>query len=150
MNQAALTRRIRTHVLIAALLHAATVSPAMGTEERHGRFDGTWDTVLSCSNSNGALGYAFRFSSLVKDDVLHGEKGVKGEPGWLQLNGRILRDGASDLLVDGLVGAAPYAVGQRPPGSSYAYHVAAEFSETAGSGHRVEGRPCTLKFEKQH
>jgi len=46
--------------------------------------------------------------------VLATEEGTKGEPGWLQLNGKILGDGSADLFADGLVGAAPYAVGQRP------------------------------------
>src|SRR5580658_5627426 len=77
-------------------------------------FDGTWTTILSCTNSNGALGYSFEFPSSVTQGVLHGEKGTKGEPGWLTLDGHIQSDGAADLYVNGLVGAAAFAVGQRP------------------------------------
>jgi hypothetical protein len=118
-------------------------------DEPQGRFDGTWNTILSCSNSNGALGYSFEFPAIVKDSVLHGEKGTKGEPGWLTLDGRIKPDGAADLYVDGLVGAAPFAVGQRPAGTAYGYHVDAKFSDDTGTGHRVEGRPCNLAFAKK-
>jgi hypothetical protein len=111
-------------------------------------FDGSWTTILSCTNSNGALGFSFEFQSSVKDGVLHGEKGTKGEPGWLTLDGPIKPDGTGSLYVNGLVGAAPFAVGQRPAGTAYGYHVDAKFSGDAGTGHRVEGRPCTVTFAR--
>jgi hypothetical protein len=114
--------------------------------ERH--FDGVWDTVLSCVNSHGALGYSFQFPSTVKQGVLHGEKGTRGQPGWLQLDGKILEDGSANLYAAGLVGAAPFAVGQRPAGTEYGYHIDAKFSDAAGKGARVEGRPCTVTFTK--
>jgi len=137
--------------LLAALvcLYASTLAiGVVCADEPSRQFDGVWDTILSCANSNGALGYSFKFPSTVKDDVLHGEKGTKGEPGWLQLDGRILRDGSAKLYVDGLVGAAQFAVGQRPAGTPYGYHVDATFSNAAGRGTRVEGRPCTVAFSK--
>ena len=119
-------------------------------DEPHHRFDGIWTTILSCSNARGALGYSFEFPSTVKDDLLHAEKGTKGEPGWLQIDGHILADGAANLYANGLVGAAPYAVGDRPAGSVYGYHIDAQFSVNAGSGHRVEGRPCTVTFTRKN
>jgi hypothetical protein len=112
-------------------------------------FDGSWDTVLSCENAAGALGYSFKFTSSVKDGVLHGEKGSKGKPGWLQLDGKILPDGSANLYVDGLVGAAETAVGRRPAGTEYGYHVDAKFSGKSGTGKRVEGRPCSVAFTKK-
>ena len=111
-------------------------------------FDGVWDTVLSCSNSNGALGYSFEFDSVVKNGVLHGEKGTKDQPGWLQLDGNISPDGSASLYVKGRVGAALFAVGQRPAGTEYGYHVEAKLTTASGTGHRVEGRPCTVVFTK--
>ncbi|HSY07600.1 MAG TPA: hypothetical protein VK820_03580 [Steroidobacteraceae bacterium] len=84
------------------------------------RFDGIWDTRLSCGNSNGALGYSFEFNSIVNNSVLHGEKGTKEQPGWLQLDGRISADGSASIYARGRVGAAPYAVGQRPAGQNTA------------------------------
>jgi hypothetical protein len=115
----------------------------------HHHFDGTWHTIVSCSNARDALGYSFEFVSIVKDDQLHGEKGVKGEAGWLQIDGQIQADGAANLYASGLVGAAPYAVGGRPAGSLYGYHIDTHFSGSSGEGRRVEGRPCTVSFTKQ-
>jgi hypothetical protein len=114
-----------------------------------GSFDGTWNTKLSCSNSNGALGYSFDFNSIVTNNVLHGEKGIKNQPGWLQLDGSIAVDGAANIYAKGQVGAAPFAVGQHPAGTEYGYNIEAKFSAASGSGHRVEGRPCTVEFKKQ-
>ena len=113
------------------------------------RFDGTWDTILTCPNSNGALGFSYHFDSTVKDGLLHGEKGDKGQPGWLQLDGKIPADGSASLYAEGLVGAAPYAVGQRPKGTQYGFHVASMFTDRSGTGTRVEGRPCTVTFMKK-
>jgi hypothetical protein len=138
--KAALSLGLYATLLLAVVAGAADVSR---------RFDGVWDTVVSCSNSNGALGYSFQFPSTVKDDVLHGEKGTQGEPGWLQLDGTIQRDGSANIYADGLVGAAPFAVGQRPAGTAYGYHIDAKFSDTSGQGTRVEGRPCTATFTKR-
>ena len=115
----------------------------------HGPFDGTWDTVLSCENAGGAMGYSFKFPSIVKDRVLHGEKGTKGKPGWLQLDGKIQADGAADIYADGLVGAPEAAVGRRPAGTQYGYHIDAKFSEESGTGKRVEGRACSVTFSRK-
>lgn len=112
-------------------------------------FDGTWETIVSCENTSGALGYSYRFDSIVKNDVLHGEKGDKGKPGWFQLDGKIAGDGAARFYADGLVGASEAAVGHRPAGTRYNYHVEANFSGDSGHGKRVEGRPCTIEFKKK-
>src|SRR5579871_453842 len=114
-----------------------------------GRFDGTWETIVSCENASGALGYSYKFSSIVKDSVLHGEKGTKGKPGWFHLDGKVQADGSAKFYVDGLVGASEAAVGHIPAGSEYGYHVDAKFSEDSGTGKRVEGRPCSVTFTKK-
>ncbi len=124
--------------------HAAADEPARGP------FDGWWDTIISCPNGNGALGFSYRFLSVVRDSVLHGEKGEKNQPGWLQLDGKIQGDGSATLYADGLVGAAPFAVGQRPAGTAYGYHVASQFSKDSGTGTRVEGRACSVVFTRRN
>jgi hypothetical protein len=129
-------------------IFAIAMAPAIARADDH-PFDGSWDTVLSCENAAGALGYSFKFISSVKDGVLHGEKGTKGKPGWLQLDGKILPEGSANLYVDGLVGAAETAVGRRPAGTEYGYHVDAKFSGKSGTGKRVEGRPCSVAFTKK-
>ncbi len=125
---------------------ALAVLPAAAQDRR---FDGAWDTILSCENTAGAKGYSFKFPSIVKDGTLHGEKGTKGKPGWLQLDGKVMPDGAAELYFDGLVGAAEVAVGHVPAGTQYGYHVAAKFSGQSGTGKRVEGRACSVTFARR-
>ena len=133
---------------LSALLCLLAVRAGQAAESAK-RFDGEWDTILSCPNSNGALGYSFEFPSLIKQGVLHAEKGVKGQAGWLQLDGPISEDGTGNLYASGLVGAAEMAVGHRPPGTQYGYHVNVQFTDNSGKGRRVEGRPCTITFAKK-
>ena len=137
-------------LVIAAALGDAPSRAGEPTQTRSlaSPFDGTWQTTLSCPNAAGALGYSFRFLSIVKNGVLHGDKGTPHEAGWLQLDGPINSDGTANLYVEGLVGAAPFAVGQRPAGTPYGYHVDARFSRDAGEGHRVEGRPCSVVLRR--
>jgi hypothetical protein len=133
----------RTTILLLAAFSLVAVRAA----DDH-PFDGTWDTIVSCENASGALGYSFRFDSQVKDDTLHGEKGQKSKPGWYQLDGKIAADGSARFYADGLVGASEVAVGHRPVGTRYGYHVDAKFEGDAGTGKRVEGRPCTVEFKR--
>jgi len=127
---------------------AIIVSTANGADDTT-KYDGKWDTTVSCSNTEGALGYSYQFTSTVKDGALHGEKGRKGKPGWLVLDGAILPDGSMKLYAKGLVGAQEVAVGHRPAGSPFGYHVEGKFTEKEGNGKRVEGRPCDVTFAKQ-
>jgi hypothetical protein len=82
----------------------------------------------------------------VRRGVLHGERLHAGEPGWLVIDGLIGDDGVARFYAKGLVGAAPFAVGQRPKGTPFGYHVDAHFTHDHGAGKRVEGRPCDLDF----
>ena len=136
-----------SRVFLSTLLCFLAVRAGHAAESAN-HFDGKWDTILSCPNSSGALGYSFEFPSLIKESVLHGEKGVKGQPGWLQLDGPVSPDGTANLYASGLVGAAEMAVGRRPPGTQYAYHLDVQFDGSAGKGQRVEGRPCTVDFRR--
>jgi len=128
--------------IIAAVLPSAAWADPPGVT----RFDGAWTTTVSCPDSNGALGYSFEAPTQIKNGVLHGERMRPGEPGWLVLDGQIGPDGQAKLYAKGLVGAAPFAVGQRPKGTDYGYHVVARFEDARGSGTRVEGRHCELEF----
>jgi hypothetical protein len=111
-------------------------------------FDGAWSTVISCAPAVGALPYTYHFSSTVKDNVLHGERGVKGLPGWLMLDGQIMPDGSADIRARGLVGKQRYAVGERPAGTPYSYHIDAHFTGNSGTGQRVKQRSCTATFTR--
>ena len=134
---------------LSAILVLATLAlVSLCVAEDH-PFDGAWDTSASCENAAGALGYSYRFDSIVKDDVLHGERGDRGKPGWFQLDGKIAPDGTARFYADGLVGASETAVGHRRAGTRYNYHVEAKFSGDSGTGKRVEGRPCTVEFKRK-
>lgn len=113
-------------------------------------FDGMWQTTVSCEPARGALGYSFRFVSTVKDGVFHGLHGMEGEPGSLKIDGKIGADGAGKFYADGFTGSKEYVPGRdTPKGTEYGYNIDAHFEKSAGSGTRVEGRPCTFRFEKQ-
>jgi hypothetical protein len=139
-----LRRAIGVGICFAVLL----LNGARGADDTK-RFDGTWTTTISCSNAAGALGYSYQFPSIVKNGELHGGKGKEGKPGWLELDGKVLPDGTAKIYAKGLVGAKEVAVGQRPAGSVFGYHIEGKFSDTEGNGKRVEGRPCEVDFVKK-
>jgi hypothetical protein len=112
-------------------------------------FDGEWTTVIACAPAVGALPYTYHFTSIVKDSVLHGERGAKGLPGWLALDGQIMPDGSADIRARGLVGKQRYAVGERPAGTPYSYHIDAHFAQSSGTGQRVKERSCTASFTRK-
>jgi hypothetical protein len=112
-------------------------------------FDGTWDTVLSCPDFEGALGFSYRFDSVVKNGELHGEQGAKGKSGFYELNGTIGPDGAVHLLANGLVNNPRYAIGGINSGTPFAYKAEAKFSGDRGAGKRTQGRPCDLTFMRR-
>jgi hypothetical protein len=59
------------------------------------------------------------------------------------------RTGPPRFYAKGLVGAQEYAVGRRPAGTEYGYHIVGKFSDKEGTGKRVEGRPCDVTFAKK-
>jgi hypothetical protein len=111
-------------------------------------FDGVWNTSLTCSTTLGALGYSYQFTSTVKNGVLHGERLVKGQPGWLELDGTIQPDGKASLHAMGIVGERKHALGQEPAGTPYAYQIVGQFTAKEGTGKRVKSRPCKVSFTK--
>lgn len=114
------------------------------------KYDGTWQTTVSCEAARDALGYSFRFDSTVKDGVLHGLHGTEGEPSSLLIDGKIGADGVGKLYAKGRTGSKEYVPGRDTPrGTEYGYNIDAHFEDSTGTGTRVEGRPCTFKFEKQ-
>jgi hypothetical protein len=114
------------------------------------RFDGMWQTTVSCAAARDALGYSFRFVSTVKDGVFHDVHGTPGKPASLQIDGKIGADGVAKLYANGHTGSKEYVPGRDTPrGTEYGYNIDAKFEGVTGTGVRIEGRPCTLQFEKQ-
>ncbi len=114
------------------------------------RFDGSWDTVVSCASAGDALGYSFQFVSTVKNGALHGTHGAPDQPSSLQIEGTIGPDGSGKLYARGRTGSREYVPGRDTPrGTEYFYTISAHFGGSTGNGTRIEGRPCTLQFTKE-
>ena len=85
----------------------------------------------------------------MKDGFLRGIHGTEGIPDSRRIEGQIRPDGSATLDAKGLTGDPKYSVKRTQKGSPYAYHVAAHFEGSRGTGSRIELRPCDLRFEKQ-
>ncbi len=134
----------------AAGILAQLLVPCVVLAADAGRFDGTWQTTVSCSAARDALGYSFRFDSIVQRGVLHGLHGVAGQPSSLQLDGTIGPDGTGKLYAKGFTNSKEFVPGRvAERGTEYDYNIDARFGALMGTGTRVEGRPCSYQFVKQ-
>jgi hypothetical protein len=139
---------MRHPTCLAAALIVMTASSAIFAADGQ-RFDGTWWTTVSCSAARDALGYAFRFPSFVKNGVLHGVHGTPGEASSLQIDGTIRPDGTGKLFATGRTGSKEFVPGRDTPrGTEYSYSIDVQFAGSAGTGTRIEGRPCSYQFLK--
>jgi len=111
-------------------------------------FDGTWVTEWTCPNLGQYPGYTYRFPGQIKDGAYHGLKGVKGEPSSMVLDGKIDADGAAAFFGEIIVGSSLVGLGTAR-GTPSDFHALAHFDHASGNGKRIEGRPCSLTFEKQ-
>ncbi len=118
------------------------------------RFDGQWQTKLTCPPKGNTDGYTWEFASVIQNDNFRGERGTAGEPGYLLIEGKIAEDGKAKLSANGIVASRKYARGVfARKGEEYSYDIKAQFRETQGEGTRNEGlgivgRPCTFEFVK--
>jgi hypothetical protein len=139
-------RHLNKAFSVVLLFLLSTVLLATDTQ----KFDGKWLTTVSCANYRDALGFSYQFVSTVKDGAFHGVHGTEGEPGSLVVDGNIPDDGKASLYAKGRTGSKEYVPGRdTPKGTEYGYNINAQFDNTAGTGTRVEGRPCSLRFAKQ-
>jgi hypothetical protein len=141
------------HLMQSIALCALVFGPTAGNAGE--RFDGNWNTRLTCPAKGSTEGYTWQFVSVVKGNNLHGEHGTAGEPGYLQIDGQINADGTARLTANGVVASRQYARGVfAHKGEDYSYNVKAQFKDNEGSGQRDEGlgivgRPCTFEFARQ-
>jgi class 3 adenylate cyclase len=133
------------HVQEAQLRIADLIINAPATSKK---FDGAWQTTWTCPNLGQYPGYSFRFTGQVKDGAYHGLKGVKGEPSSMVLDGKIESDGTAAFFGEIIVGSSLVGLGAAR-GTPSDYHALAQFERSGGTGKRIEGRPCSLTFEKQ-
>ena len=119
------------------------------------RFDGNWQTTLTCPAKGDTDGYTWKFTSVVQNSSFRGERGTAGEPGYLLIEGRVAEDGSAKLVANGIVASRQYARGVfAHKGESYSYDVKAQFKETEGTGTKsqglgIVGRTCTFDFKKE-
>jgi len=131
------------------------LTAAAGGQNAAGRFDGAWNTTVTCDPKGGTLGYTWHFISTVTGGLLHGERGIQGQQGYLAIDGKIGDDGKAKLTASGLTAGSQYTHGPfKSEGETYSYDVKSEFRATEGKGERttglgIVGRPCHWTFEKQ-
>ena len=132
---------------------AACALAASGPGPAHAQlrgFDGTWLVIVNCPAApDGARGYTLHFFAAVRNGVLHGETGVRGQAASLSLDGVIQADGTSLLSARGMTGNPDTTIGRLTPGTPYAYGLQTRFDGAHGTGTRVEARPCNAVFTRQ-
>jgi hypothetical protein len=111
-------------------------------------FDGVWQTMWTCPNLGQYPGYTYQWSGQVTGGVYHGIRGVKGQPSSMVLDGKIEADGAAAFFGEIIVGSSLVGLGAAR-GTPSDFHAIATFESSSGSGRRIEGRPCTLSFQRQ-
>jgi hypothetical protein len=119
-----------------------------------GKYDGNWQTNLSCDAHGQTEAYQWQFPSVIKDGNFHGQHGETGGPGYLVVEGKIAEDGSAKLSAKGTVTKNNAHGIFAMKGNNYSYDIKAQFGETKGTGTRNEGagvlgRPCTFEFVKQ-
>jgi curli biogenesis system outer membrane secretion channel CsgG len=114
-----------------------------------GRFNGTWDVIIACPPQEGARGYTYQFTSSVRDGVFHGQYGTDGIAPCLTLDGKINPDGSAVIRANGLTGDLKYSVNRTQKNTPYSYHIDASFTDSRGTGKRIESRNCNLTFLKR-
>jgi len=119
------------------------------------RYDGNWQTKLTCPPKGETEGYTSQFPSVIQNSMFHGERGTAGEPGYLTIDGKINEDGSAKFSANGIVASRKYARGVfAHKGEDYSYDVKAQFKDTEGTGAKsqglgIVGRTCVFDFVKQ-
>lgn len=138
-----------------AFLFAFLLSSFAVSGQNPARFDGGWNTTVTCDPAGGTRGYIWSFVSTVSGSVLHGERGNQGQPAYLAIDGKIGKDGNAKLTASGITASTEYIHGPiKNTGEQYGYDVKAKFTDSEGKGERntglgIVGRPCHWTFEKQ-
>jgi len=139
----------------ALLFSVLLLASAAGSQTVPGRFDGAWNTTVTCDPAGSTLGYTLHLVSMVTGNFMHGERGAKGQPAYLAIDGKIGNDGKAKLTATGVTAGPQFTHGPlKAEGQTYSYDVKAEFQDTEGKGERstglgIVGRPCHWMWEKQ-
>jgi hypothetical protein len=119
------------------------------------KFEGNWNTKMSCDAHGEMPAYSWDFPSTIKDGVYHGQHSEEGSPGYLVVDGGpIGDDGNVKLSAKGKVQHSQAHGVFAIKGNNYSYNIDAHFEGDKGTGTRekgagVLGRPCTFEFTRQ-
>ena len=134
--------------LLTALI--VTLSPAIARAQSASPFDGKWTTTVTCKSTKDPAGASNKFVTEVRDGVLAGQVGSEGAPGFLRIDGKVTPAGVGHVYARGRSVPGDSVSGRElPAGTEYTYYILAKFEGKGGSGNRVEGRACAIKFEKK-
>jgi hypothetical protein len=119
-----------------------------------GKFDGNWTTSMACEAHGQMPAYKWDFPSVIKDGNFHGMHSQPQTAGYLEIDGTIGADGASNLKAKGWVSESKASGVFALKGNNYDYVIHAKFSDTSGTGTRdkgvgILGRTCTFDFTRQ-
>jgi hypothetical protein len=113
------------------------------------RFDGKWETILTCDPFKDVRGFSWEFTSEVKEGKLRGVYGTEHQSASIRIEGPISEDGTAQLTATVWTGDKVYVPGNNTPkGTEFRYRIKAEFKDGEGKGTRIEGRPCSYSFRK--
>lgn len=130
-------------------LAALTVPQATAGAVSRG-FEGTWLVTVHCDGTaDGGRGYTRRLLGAVSGAALRAEGGVRGQPGYMSIEGSIAADGNALLAVGGLTSDPRYTFNNSKPGTPFRWDVVGRFTPASGNGTRLGSRACTLEFAKQ-
>jgi hypothetical protein len=114
------------------------------------RFDGNWITTIVCGPVGGDVrGWSNKFFTNVKNSEFRVQTGPEGMPGWTDHYGKIESDGGIEIQAKGLTGDSKFAVDHVAAGTPFGWKAFGRLDEAHGKATRIEGRPCTLDFDKQ-
>jgi CHAT domain-containing protein len=139
---------MKSPALIAMVFAVSTILFAQNTKAASTitAFDGTWSVTINAQeykNPDGsvALPWVRHFRAKIKNGVLHGESGARGEANWYELNGKIAANGTASLRTKGTTGNVAYTPFHLHPNYAYEYQVNAHFDDRHGTGHSVDDPP---------
>jgi hypothetical protein len=149
-----MTKFAGTQRVVRLVIMGSAVMLTAGILLAQAKFDGNWNTELSCEAHGETPAYKWQFPATIMDGKFHAQHGEKGGPGYLVIDGKINDDGSAKLAAKGTVENSNAHGVFAIKGNNYGYDIKAQFNANAGTGTRNEGagilgRPCTFQFTKQ-
>jgi hypothetical protein len=123
-------------------------SPLSAADVR--RFNGTWISTVHCDAVQpNILEWSLKVVAIVKDGVLHGGRGVDGQPGWAAYDGQIAADGMIALSIKDITGDQKLSrQGVLPSGTRREWQALGKLEGSHGSAVALISRNCNFNFSR--